>query len=303
MACYTPITAYRGRTVNPSGKVAITFRREESNGQELELPCGRCIGCRLRRSAEWALRGVHEASLHDRNCFITLTYNNENLPYRGSLNKTHFQKFMKRLRRYSAEKIRFYHCGEYGPKLARPHYHAALFGFDFQDKYPWKQNDHGDWLYRSPLLEKCWPFGYSSVGELTFESVAYVARYILKKQLGPDAEEHYTRHCALTDQFYTLEPEYTTMSRKPGIGRDWLSDFVGDVYPHDFVVHKGRRLKPPRFYDNYYEVMDPDSFEQVKAQRKRNARRNAISDERRDDLHKIQRRKQRQITRSYEDGA
>ena len=118
--------------------------------------------------------------MYDDNCFITLTYSNQHIPADGSLDVRVFQKFMKRLRKRFGDGIRFYHCGEYGSLLGRPHYHACLFNFDFPDKYLWKENN-GQKLYRSPSLEELWPYGYSSIGTVTFESAAYVARYILKR--------------------------------------------------------------------------------------------------------------------------
>jgi hypothetical protein len=135
---------------------------------------------------------MHEAKMHPKNCFITLTYNNEHLPSDGSLNYEVFQLFMKRLRKKYGKGIRFYMCGEYGDKLGRPHFHACLFGHDFADKKLWKTTDSKSKLYRSAELEKLWPYGFSSVGDVTFESAAYVARYIMKKVSGDASESHYT---------------------------------------------------------------------------------------------------------------
>ena len=128
MACFKPLKGYR----SPSGK--ITFDRKNSTGQLAEAPCGQCLGCRLDYAQEWAIRCMHEAEMQDNNSFITLTYDDQNLPRHGSLDKTHFQKFMKRMREHlSPLKIRFYHCGEYGEKYTRPHYHSLIFGYDFPD--------------------------------------------------------------------------------------------------------------------------------------------------------------------------
>lgn len=271
----------------------------------MTVPCGQCIGCRLGRSRDWALRCMHEASLHENNCFITLTYNNENLPADGSLHKSHWQKFMKRLRKYSGAKIRYYHCGEYGAKLLRPHYHACLFGFDFPDKYLWEQRPGKDDLYRSDLLEKCWPFGYSSIGELTFNSAAYVARYILKKVNGDKADDHYIH---IDDQgvVHKLQPEYTTMSRNKGIGQGWIEKYADDCYPHDFVAFRDRgrrirKMKPPRYYDLHYEVVNPDQWNEVKRARKRASKLLASHyAERAADGERIQTKLQSTISRSYE---
>ena len=90
--------AYRGRTRSQNGKFPIVFTPKDGYyDMPIQVPCGQCAGRRLDQSKQWALRCVHEAQVHDENCFITLTYNNENLPKDGSLNKRDFQLFMKRL--------------------------------------------------------------------------------------------------------------------------------------------------------------------------------------------------------------
>ena len=139
MPCYKPLKAYYSKDVNESGKRSLVFTSEKALlPVELMVPCGRCIGCRLDRSLQWAMRCVHEASMHEDNCFITLTFDDDHLGD-GSLKVSDFQNFMKRLRQAIApKKVRFFHCGEYGAKLSRPHHHACLFGFDFPDKVLWK---------------------------------------------------------------------------------------------------------------------------------------------------------------------
>lgn len=137
MMCYKPIDGWYSREVNPSGKRSIVFDRNQAydTGHQLQVPCGKCIGCRLERSRQWAIRCMHEASLYEDNCFITLTYNDDHLPSNGSLDKTHFQKFLKRLRKsIYPQKLRYYHCGEYGDEGGRPHYHAIIFGWSPSDK-------------------------------------------------------------------------------------------------------------------------------------------------------------------------
>lgn len=199
------------------------------------------------------MRCVHEASLYDENCFITLTFDEEHLPKSGSVSPSDFQKFMKRLRKkFPGRKIRYYHCGEYGEESERPHYHAALFNFDFPDKELIKVSD-GNRLYRSPLLESLWPFGISSIGSLTFESAAYVARYITKKVYGEKAEDHYRgRH-----------PEYTTMSK--GIGKDFCHKFMDEIFPDDFVVVRGKKMGVPKYYEQF---LDEKELNDIKRKRK-----------------------------------
>ena len=161
MPCYHPITAYRSITGRDksTGKWQIVFtKRDGYTDLEVKIPCGKCVGCRLERSRQWAIRCVHEAKMHENNCFITLTYNDKNVDKNGSLNKRDFVLFMKKLRKKYSEGIRFFHCGEYGEEFSRPHHHACIFNFDFPDKklYTIRQNTK---LYRSDNLEKLWPNG------------------------------------------------------------------------------------------------------------------------------------------------
>lgn len=263
MPCYHPITVWRSKSGRDpkTGKWPIVFSRSAGyTDLELKIPCGQCIGCRLEKSRQWAVRCIHEAKLHEHNCFVTLTYAPEFLPPNGSLVVKDCQNFLKRLRKavYPA-KIRFFNAGEYGARLQRPHYHMIIFGYDFPDKKPWSVV-HGYTYYRSALLEKVWPFGFSMIGSVTFESAAYVARYIMKKQYGDGADEYYSgRH-----------PEFTTCSRRPGIAADWFKRFAKDIYPMDYVVVRGDHIcKPPRYYDRLLEATDPELFRRIKLARQK----------------------------------
>lgn len=244
----------------------------------MQVPCGNCIGCRAARSKEWAIRCMHEASLHDKNCFITLTYNEENLPLYGTLVKAHFQKFMKRLRKANpTKKIRYYMCGEYGDdngQLGRPHFHALLFGFDFQNKYLWEEKD-GKKYYRSKTLEKLWTKGFSNITDVNFKTAAYVARYVMKKINGEQAENHYLKVDKYTGELHPVIPEYNSMSLKPGIAKDWYEQFKSDVFPHDYVVLDGQKQKTPRYYINQLKMEDQETHDKIKLERKKIAKKRA----------------------------
>ena len=301
MACFSPLKAYRSTQKNENGKYPIVFNSKEGyEDQKLELPCGQCIGCRLERSRQWAIRCTHEASLYDDNCFITLTYNDDHLPNDRSLNKAHFQKFMTRLRKRFGKNIRYYHCGEYGEQYGRPHYHACIFNFDFKDKTLWKKSRENP-LYVSETLNELWPYGYASIGSVTFQSAAYVARYIMKKITGDAANSHYER--VDEDGVVTqLQPEYTTMSRRPGIGKPWLEKFQSDVYPDDFVVLNQAKMRPPRFYDYQFELSDPDTFGKIKQARVRAAKKHLDNNtpERLKVREQVQSAKLKQLKRTIE---
>jgi hypothetical protein len=263
MTCYSPLNGYRSRIVGHSGKRGIVFNKNQGYVDlPVKVPCGQCIGCRLDRSRQWAIRCLHEASLYNSNCFITLTYADEYIPYKNSLDKRAFQLFMKRLRKKYGNKIRYYQCGEYGEITQRPHYHAIIFNFDFPDKKLHKiQNKHR--LYTSASLEELWPYGYSLIGNVSFQSAAYVARYIMKKVTGPAAELHYGERI----------PEYTTMSRRPGIGKAWFDKYKDDVYPTGAIVINGKEIKPPKYYDRQYEIIEEVEYSRIKSKRKIEAKK------------------------------
>lgn len=269
MPCFSPLTAWRMK--NPTGASRVFFHLPPglhiSQGFEsIKLPCGKCIGCRLERSRQWAMRCVMEAKQHEDNCFITLTYDENHVPKNGSLLPEDLTKFFKRLRKFLGnKKIRYFACGEYGEKHNRPHYHAIIFGFNFKDRTrtinPHTQTPVG----YSPTLAKLWTFGYSSVGDMTFESAAYVARYCVKKYYGKPADV--ARH------YGDRKPEYVVMSRRPGIASEWFDKYgLTDVYPADNCLSRGKLCKPPRFFDKLLEKVDKELLKYVKDRREEKAK-------------------------------
>lgn len=267
MPCYFPLQATF--SLRSDGKKDLKFSKANARlfhqgnkplgDNNLSLPCGRCMGCRLERSRQWAVRCLHEAKCFEDNCFVTLTYAPEHLPPDGSLCRSHVQDFLKRLRRkFEDRKIRVFYCGEYGDQLSRPHYHLCLFNFDFPDKEKLFKIG-GNWIFESKILSDLWPFGHSSVGAFSFETAAYVARYCTKKINGSQAEDYYQGRV----------PEFAGMSLKPGIGKSWYDKFAKtDLLPHDNVVVRGSPCKPPRYYDILWEREDPEGFAKAKEARR-----------------------------------
>lgn len=163
-------------------------------------------------------------------------------------------------------------CGEYGEKLKKPHYHYLLFGYNFPDRYYYKTSESGEKLYRSATLESAWPFGHAWIGEVTYESCAYVAAYVMKKLNGEKADEHYRRTDEAGNDWW-IQPEFNEMSRRPGIAREWWERFNADVHTDDVVVRMtGGKLKPPRYYDKLLELMDPGTMALIKLKRELRAK-------------------------------
>lgn len=264
--CTHPLTGIR--TWNPeTGGVKIRFSGQvhpdplKRNESIVTIPCGQCMECRLAYARNWTIRIIHECCLHKRNSFITLTYNNDNLPENGTLVKKHVQDFMKNLRiklqrRFGVD-IRFYCAGEYGSQTYRPHYHLIIFGWDFPDRRQCGKSKKGCRYYRSPLLEETWQYGFSSVGDVSFNSAAYVSKYVTKKLNGVYEDFVYDG----------IEKEFALMSRRPGIGHDFIMKYPDDVYNYDAVEFKGFKTRPPVYYDNILAKVDPFRYVKIKEDR------------------------------------
>lgn len=295
MPCYSPLQAWSHR--EETGKKEIYFgRRRSVMDTRMDLKCQQCIGCRLDKSREWALRCKHEAEYHDANSFITLTFEEDPI----TLSHVYFQDFLKRLRYYLRDrKVSYYMCGEYGSVydekgqkkpglLGRPHFHALLFGYGFPDRTFFKKSPTGFPIYNSDLLSKTWKHGYATTQDFTIEAAAYVARYVTKKITGTMSEEHYKKELITKDgEIITVKvrPEYTRMSLKPGIGKRWIEEHYGDMYPKDFVTAGGVKFKPPRYYDKYFESIQPEGMEAIKVRRELHAKENRLPQERLDELN------------------
>lgn len=213
---------------------------------------------------------MHEAHLHERNCFVTLTYSDDNLPTNNGLDPRHFTLFAKQLRNKMG-KFRYLQCGEYGAKRQRPHFHAIIFGLDFHhDRTLYKHTRDGHALYNSPMLDSAWGNkGFCVIGNVSFQSAAYVARYILKKQKTnvDDPPAHYEKWDPETGEV-TYQPEFATMSRNPGLGRDWYDKYGHTIHANDFVMHEGAKVPIPRYYDTLLGQRNPEQLAAIKERRK-----------------------------------
>lgn len=277
MPCSFPVQGYfysddLGKRFVPSDVRQDAFRLGiplSSNNDPVDaipmaVPCGRCGSCRMLNARNWGIRCMHEAQTATNSLFLTLTYDPAHLPSDRSLNLEHFKAFMKRLRRrrdsryiVSDSQIRYLHCGEYGDRLGRPHYHALVYGTDFLDKELISLKG-GHRLYNSSYLDSIWTHGFVGIGAVSFQSAAYVARYSLKKVHGDLKEDHYQGR----------KIEYATMSKKPGIGFDFFQKFYSEIYPSDEVVvdsvDKRYVVTPPRYYDKLLKAKDVELYDEIK---------------------------------------
>lgn len=292
MPCFRPKTAWLppeplpediyvtkdGREISSSRRLVFrppigAYRQREY--RVLQVPCGRCAGCRERDSRDWAIRLTCEASQHQESCFITLTYDREHLPRSGSVGKREMQLFLKKLRNHFPQwRLRYFLCGEYGGTTGRPHYHVCLFGVGFlADREPAGKSKGGHPLYESATLSKLWGKGRATVQDLTRETAAYCARYTNKK-----IAEVADRVRVLPDgRTVRLAPEFLLMSRRPGLGADWFRKFGRhDVYGGSngaYVDRGGHHVVAPRYFDKLLEVADPARYAEIRERRIEQANR------------------------------
>lgn len=319
MTCFHPITAYKQTharlDIPPKDYYALkklSFKPVPGR-EKIEVPCGHCLGCRLDHASMWATRLTMEAKTWQKCCFVTLTYNNPNLPIKNNkmtLKKKDLQDFLKRLRYYHKGKqewvnpktgefekpIRYFACGEYGPKGGRPHYHLAIFNWEPSDLKIYKQNKHGDNSFTSTELQKIWGKGFVVVEELNFNTASYIARYVQKKAGIEPKKREYTgeyekiikidERNGLPFEHYInktkiekseIEKEFIVMSRAVGIGRKYWEENKEKIKRNKGIMLKIKdkvKIKPiPRYFKKLWEDEDYEEFYRFKYEKQKDTQR------------------------------
>lgn len=234
---------------------------------------------------------------------MTLTYATEHLPFNYGLDRPAFTAFIKALKR-KVGKLPHLACGEYGGEdgLDRPHYHLVLFGYAFErDRYYFTKRD-GHPVYRSPTLEKLWPYGHSEIGDLRPGGAGYVARYVFKKFKGTEerVRDHYAKADPLTGEVLERTPPFRSTSRDPAPGRSFVDNYSNDLARGPARV-EGLPRAIPRYYLRRLRQTDPELALQLKSHRaeQREERQARLSpDERFERFDPIRSRTRDQATRS-----
>lgn len=281
MSCRKPIEAYRSVLPDSDGKYSLKFH-EPSGGdyQKVELPCRKCMGCRRAQTLQWAVRCTNEASQHEDNMFLNLTFDEQNIPENHSLDPRHWQLFMKRLRKSIApKKIRYFAVGEYGSPsdlrydhlvgntIGRPHYHALIFGHRFPDLINAGSGNSGEQLFESEICTDLWGQGNVKIGQVNFASAAYVAGYCTKKLSGTPAEAHYVFTDPATGTVHTVKPEFCLSSNRPAIGLGFYQEFIDDYKRNGFQYTSKGKCSIPNYYLRKMEESDPQIWEDIQARK------------------------------------
>ena len=268
MYCHHPMEMHMSSSLTATGKRGWTFNLRDSldpdrriDHMHIQVPCGQCIACRVRKAQEWSARLWLEWQMcKSSSCFLTLTYDDEHLPSDRSLRVEDYQLFLKRLRKRLPQKIRYYCAGEYGSELARPHYHLILFGTDFgSDKLPLCNvfnRLHPDY-YISSLVADCWDKGYHTIAPLSDACICYVAKYVIKKAVGKSADDWYNGR----------RTEFGIGSK--GIAREWYDQYGNDMWSKGYFRWGDRfkKCRPVRYYERILEKNDFDRLQNIKTDR------------------------------------
>lgn len=237
---------------------------EEKYGKEyiLQLPCGHCTSCLLNYARTWAVRCCLEASLYKNNYFVTLTYDDQNLPSNSNQARRDVQLFFKRLRK-EFPGVRYFGCLERGENTHRFHHHIILFNLDLYDVVPLGKRALEGYYYKSRKLSEIWSNGFIDIGDVSFNSCGYIARYCMKKR------------------FKESKDEFIYMSTKPGIGLGWLEKHLDTCIKYDeiyFNFGNFSKAKLPRYFDKHLEKVNPEAVEQLKRQRISSANLSSFAD-------------------------
>lgn len=305
MSCYKPlIRLYNPDDREQSGRVYSLARFSQLSGKQLKyedlmynpkvmlIPCGQCIGCRIRQREDWTTRIELEARDYPKEevWFITLTYDDDHVP--GMIVKTgeimrkvqytwkpgekrpdsvqillyeDIQKFLKRLRKANRGKLRYFVAGEYGEQTARPHYHMILYGWkptDLENLYKIHHNGY----YTSKWLTNLWGMGQIQIAQAVPETYRYVAGYVTKKMYEIDGKK--------ANAYYELgqTKPFACMSLKPGLGDHYYQEHKAEIWRQGYIqCTNGKKAQIPRYYEKQMEAENPQRLWRIKQNRQKNA--------------------------------
>jgi len=265
MPCAAPIRAYKASTGRLVFFKSTDWQYSVEPYTGLQVPCGTCICCREEQARQAAVRIAHEATCHERNSFVTLTYNDHSIPLHGSLEYKDLTNFLKRARRTFGP-LRYYAVGEYGDQSLRPHYHLCIFGHDFTDnRIITRTTPHLLWTQKA--LTRCWGQGRVEVGALTFETARYTASYVTKKLR---SKQRYVRIDETTGELVAVEQPRAFMS--DNLGKNWWIEYGHQLEHNDYVIINSQKQKPPKAYDRWLNEIKPNAMQEIKTNRQKKAK-------------------------------
>lgn len=268
MECFTP--------------VLIPFVDKNGDKAVNRFPCGKCLSCLQKKASDWANRLRMEQKRSLTCYFVTLTYNQENLPlidHEGlvipTLLREDIKLFIKRIRKSLenpqgnflaltkdgtiqrdyvpfdkkitpyAFSFRYFFVGEYGPQTNRPHYHGILFNLPFS----WDSLSRGMKLHE--FLEKKWGKGFVTVRPAEPISLSYTAKYCIKPY----------------DEIDKIRQTVRIQVSK-GMGENYISENMGKWHSEDPINRqyipreRGFKNHLPRYYKS--KLFDKDTLKEIR---------------------------------------
>lgn len=274
-------------TADKEHELLETVKKFSPNYKKTVISCRKCIGCRLDYSRDWANRGYLESKKSKNNYFVTLTYDDEHLPmdeeittskgitytrtddWKGNLRPSDLTKFIHDIRQYYYRErgktgIKYLACGEYGTKNQRPHYHIIFFDCPFESKdfYNARLIEH-EYYWQNKIIEKYWTKGISNVSEASWNTIAYVARYVTKKAYGDQAEDERAAKGQIA--------EFIRVSK--GIGKDYWDKNKEKILQTDSITIKNgkgvHQCKPPKYFTRLLKKENEELYKTVRVKREK----------------------------------
>lgn len=231
MKCADPVLCYTNEKGRRLCRHFTLANDEVKRLHQLVFDCGQCLFCRKKRSYELAARCVLHASLYKDNCFLTLTYDEKKEGYHNDFQYEDIQKFKKRLRRHCRDKkIQLFNVHEYG-KNSKKHWHLICFNHNFDDKTLHTRSS-GLPLFTSRTLQKLWPHGFSTIGDVSTASAMYQAQYVEKDLKNGNRTNKKKSH-----------------SKHSGIARPYFLKHYRQLLTLGYVPINGTKIPLPRYFE------------------------------------------------------
>lgn len=228
----------------------VSLVRIKREGRTLEVPCGKCALCMQRKRDQWTFRIEKELKDAISAHFLTLTYDDDNLPLTDSGNtlyKRDCQTFMKRLRKFDSKvseinksrfRTKYFITGEYGTNTDRAHYHLILLNFDKKT---------------IESIDSIWKKGHTHIGEVNTKSIKYITKYLINR---------------IMDEGQRIG-EFNLMSKGIGAGYLEKNRSIHQNGKEYVIDNSGKKMSLPRYYKEKIKKEENSIIKEIKREKKK----------------------------------